>query len=177
MDNADIARTLNEMADVLELTGGNAFKVRAYRQAAEVVDLLPQPAGELCAQGKLIELPGIGTRIAEHIAELCARGEFREHEQLKKDVPRGVLEILAVEGVGPKTAAAVWKTLGVTDLEGLEAACSDKRLLTLRAWERHAVAPSPTRSAAGAGGRDARHCTARSRTRTGSSASSARSRA
>lgn len=131
MDNADIARTLNEMADVLELTGGNAFKVRAYRQAAEVVDLLPQPASELCAQGKLIELPGIGTRIAEHIAELCARGEFGEHEQLKMSVPRGVLEILAVEGVGPKTAAAVWKTLGVTDLDGLEAACGDKRLLAL----------------------------------------------
>jgi DNA polymerase (family 10) len=131
MDNADVARTLTEMADVLELTGGNAFKVRAYRQAAQVVELLPHPVGELSAQGKLTELPGIGTRIAEHIAELCARGEFREHERLKGKVPPGVLEILSVEGVGPKTASAAWKRLGVTDLDGLEAACRDQRLSKL----------------------------------------------
>jgi DNA polymerase (family 10) len=131
LDNADVARALGEMADVLELTGGNAFKVRAYRQAAQVVDLLPQAVGDLSAQGKLTELPGIGTRIAEHIAELCARGEFREHEKLKGKVPPGVIEILSVEGVGPKTAAAAWKKLRITDLEALEAACGDKRLLKL----------------------------------------------
>jgi len=131
MDNTDVARALTEMADVLELTGGNAFKVRAYRQAAEVVDLLPQAVGELCAQGKLTDLPGIGARIAEHIGELCARGEFREHERLKGKVPPGVLEILSVEGVGPKTAAAVWRRLGVTDVDALEAACRDQRLSKL----------------------------------------------
>lgn len=131
MDNADVARALSEMADVLELMGGNAFKVRAYRQAAQVVDLLPEPVGELIAASKLTDLPGIGARIAEHIGELCARGEFREHEELRGRVPPGVLDMLSVEGVGPKTAAAAWKQLGCTDLATFEAACREGRLAHL----------------------------------------------
>src|SRR5512138_602630 len=131
MENAEIAHVLSEVADLLELTGGNAFKVRAYRQAAQVVDLLPRPVSELWSSGELTELPGIGERIAAHIGELLATGRFPEHEELASQVPPGLLEILEVEGVGPKTAGLAWKSLGATTLDALEESCRDGRLRKL----------------------------------------------
>jgi DNA polymerase (family 10) len=131
MDNTHVASVLAEMADLLDLTGGDAFKVRAYRQAAQLVDLLPTPVSELWRQGRLTELPGIGERIARHIEELLRTGHFLEHDQLLKRIPPGVLELLKVEGVGPKTAALVWKRLHLEDLAAFEAACHDGRLGSL----------------------------------------------
>jgi DNA polymerase (family 10) len=129
MENADIARVLAEMADILDLTGGNPFKVRAYRQAAQVIDTLGRPARDLLAEGELQKLPGIGAHMAEHVRELLARGDFSEHEQVAGRVPPGVRQMLEIEGLGPRTAAALWKSLGVTDLAALEAACHDRRIL------------------------------------------------
>lgn len=129
MENADIARVLSEIADLLELTGGNAFKVRAYRQAAQLVDVHPSPIAEEWRAGKLEELPGIGSGIAGKIAELLETGSCREHDRLATAVPPGVVEILRLEGVGPKTAAAAWKGLGIADLDGLEQACRSGRIL------------------------------------------------
>jgi DNA polymerase (family 10) len=129
LENADLSRIFGEMADVLELTGGNPFKVRAYRQASQVIDTLPRPAAELLARGELDQVPSIGSRIAEHVAEILERGDFAEHERLAARVPPGVREMLMLEGVGPKTVAAVWKRLRVTDLAGLEAACRSERIL------------------------------------------------
>jgi len=131
VENGDIARALSEIADILELTGGNAFKVRAYRRAAQLVDVHPGPLSEVWRQGKLEDLPGIGSGIAGKIGELLATGRCREHDRLAAQVPHGVLEILRVEGVGPKTAAAVWKGLGVSDLGHLEEACRTGKLLQL----------------------------------------------
>ncbi len=131
MENADVAQILAEVADLLELTGGNAFKVRAYRQAAQLVELLPAPISELWRENRLTELPSIGERIAQHIEELLSTGHFREHDELLSKVPPGLLELLKVEGLGPKTAAAAWKTLRVKDLDGFELACRDGRLEAL----------------------------------------------
>ncbi|RPH67890.1 MAG: DNA polymerase/3'-5' exonuclease PolX [Myxococcaceae bacterium] len=125
MENADVAQVLAEVADLLELTGGNAFKARAYRQAAQIVDLLPTPVSELWREGKLTELPSIGERIAAHIEELLNTGRFREHDQLLAKVPPGVLELLKVEGIGPKTASLAWKRLRVKELAALVKACRD----------------------------------------------------
>jgi DNA polymerase (family 10) len=141
VENADIARALSEIADVLELTGGNAFKVRAYRQASQLVDVHPGPISEVWRQGKLEELPGIGTGIAGKIAELLETGHSREHDRLAALVPPGVLEMLRVEGVGPKTAAAAWKGLGITGLDALEEACRTGRILEApRMGEKRAAA-------------------------------------
>ncbi len=129
MENADIARVLSEMADVLELTTGSPFKVRAYRQAAQVVDIHPGPVAELWREGRLTELPGIGEGIAGKIGELVDTGECREHARLAALVPPGVLEMLRLEGVGPKTVAAVWKQLGVESIDALEDACRTGRIL------------------------------------------------
>lgn len=129
MENAEIARVLGEIADLLELTGGNAFKVRAYRRAAQVIDLHPGSISELWREGGLSELPGVGARIAEKIGQLVDTGECREHARLSALVPPGVLEMLRLEGVGPKTVEAVWKKLGIEDLAGLEEACRSGRVL------------------------------------------------
>lgn len=131
MENADVARVLAEMADLLELTGGNPFKVRAYRQAAQLIELLPTPVSELWRSGKLTELPSIGERIAQHIEALLATGRFPEHDRLLAKVPEGLLEVLQVEGVGPKTAALGWKRLRLSDLAGFEMACRNGALAKL----------------------------------------------
>ncbi|MFZ5471741.1 MAG: DNA polymerase/3'-5' exonuclease PolX [Myxococcota bacterium] len=131
MENAEVVEVLTEMADVLEVTGGNRFKVRAYRQAAQVLDTLALPVSELWRLGKLTELPGIGERIAEHIGRLLETGTFPEHDRLMAKVPAGVRELLAIEGVGPKTVQAVWKQLGVADVDAFEVACRDGRLEAL----------------------------------------------
>ncbi|MBI5549285.1 MAG: PHP domain-containing protein, partial [Deltaproteobacteria bacterium] len=132
MENSDIAQILGEMADLLELTGGNPYKVRAYRQAAQVVDTLPGPVSEPWRKGALSELPAIGERIATKIDELLLTGHCAEHDKLAGKVPPGVLEMLRLEGVGPKTVAAIWKELGATDLDALLTYCQDGRLLELK---------------------------------------------
>jgi DNA polymerase (family 10) len=129
VENAEIARVLAEIGDLLELTGGNAFKVRAYRRASQVIDLHPGSISELWRAGQVGELPGIGTHIAEKIGELVETGECREHARLSALVPRGVLELLRLEGVGPRTVEAVWKELGVEDVAGLEEVCRSGRVL------------------------------------------------
>lgn len=125
MENAKVARVLSEIADVMELLDGNPFKVRAYRQAAQVVDLLPGPVSELYRRGELTRLPGIGERIAAHIGELLDEGKCDEHEALLAQVPPEIIELLRLEGVGPKTVAALWHSLGITSVDALERACRD----------------------------------------------------
>ena len=129
MENAEVARILAEMADLLELTGGNAFKVRAYRRAAQVVDLLPGPVADLWREGRIDELPGVGEGIGGKIGELVDSGECREHARLAAGVPPGVLEMLRLEGIGPKTVEAVWRKLGIEDVGALEEACRSGRIL------------------------------------------------
>jgi len=141
MENAEVARTFSELADLLELTGGNPYKVRAYRQAAQVVDTLPSPVSELWRRGELTSIASIGERIAARIGQLLERGTLADRDDLAGRVPPGVVELLSIEGVGPKTVAAAWKALGVTDVEGLEQACRTGQLSALpRLGERRAHA-------------------------------------
>jgi DNA polymerase (family 10) len=131
VENAEVAKTLAELADLLELTGGNPYKVRAYRQAAQVIDTLPGPVSELWRRGELTSIPAIGERIAARVGELLERGTLPDRDALAAQVPPGVVELLSVEGVGPKTVEAAWRGLGVTELDGLEEACRTGRLAAL----------------------------------------------
>lgn len=131
MENAEVAATLWRVGDLLELTGENPFKVQTYRRASQVVDTLAVPVAEVWRRGQLGALPGLGERTVRRIGELLETGTFDELERLREQVPPGVVELLAVEGVGPKTASRVWKELGVTDVDALEAACQDGRLAEL----------------------------------------------
>ena len=112
MENAEVVAMLGEIADLLELTSENPFKIRAYRRAAQVVDTLPVPVAELARKGELAGLPGIGAHTAERIAQLVETGTCDALERLRGKVPPGVMELLRVESVGPKTAAQVWKEPG-----------------------------------------------------------------
>src|SRR6266545_8077240 len=131
MENAEVAKTFSELADLLELTGGNPYKVRAYRQAAQVIDTLPSPVSELWRRGELTSIASIGERIASRIGQLLERGTLPDRDELAGRVPEGVVELLSIEGVGPKTVAAAWRTLGIADVDGLEQACRSGRLAAL----------------------------------------------
>jgi DNA polymerase (family 10) len=131
MENAEVVAILGEIADLLELTNENPFKVRAYRRAAQVVDTLPVPVAELVRKGELAGLPGIGAHTAQRITELVESATCDELERLRGKVPPGVMELLRVESVGPKTAALVWKELGITSVDALEEAALSGRLAEL----------------------------------------------
>src|SRR6266545_446640 len=141
MENAEVAKSFAELADLMELTGGNPYKVRAYRQAAQVIDTLPGPVSELWRKGELTSVASIGERIAARIGQLLERGTLPDRDELASRVPAGVVELLSIEGVGPKTIASVWKVLGVADVDALEQACRTGRLSELhRMGERRAEA-------------------------------------
>jgi len=105
LSNARVAELLNEMAALYEMEG-EPFKPRAYERAALSVEARSEPLYETFSKGgptALKDIPGIGMGIAAHIAELLERGTFSEYERLKKKTPVNITELVAVEGIGPKT--------------------------------------------------------------------------
>ncbi len=123
MDRHEIAQVLHEMGLMLELTGANAFKVRAYTNAARALEELADDIGALIASGELTAIRGIGKNLAEHIAELHRTGGLAEYDELRGQIPDGVIEMLRIQGLGPKKARAIWKELHVTSVGELEMAC------------------------------------------------------
>ncbi len=128
MDNASIAAAFRELADLLELKGDNPFKVRAYRRAADRIEGLPEDAAALAAEGRLKTIEGIGEAVEKKTQELAATGRLGALEDLRREVPSGVREMLKIPGVGPRTAAAAFRSLGVASPEDLEQAARDGRL-------------------------------------------------
>src|SRR6266496_2374679 len=98
MENAEVAKSFAELADLMELTGGNPYKVRAYRQAARVIDTLPGPVSELWRRGDLTAIPSIGERLASRVGHLLETGTLADRDELASRVPPGVVELLSVEG-------------------------------------------------------------------------------
>lgn len=131
VDNLTVAEALYEIADLLEFTGGDLFKVRAYRKAAEAVGLLPEQAADLVGAGHLTRVPGIGKAIAAKIAELVETGRIGYLEELRQSVPPGVLDLTRVPGLGARTAMLLYQRLGVDSLEALELAAQEGRLRDL----------------------------------------------
>src|SRR3990170_3971139 len=103
MKNQQIAKIFNEIAELLELKGENVFRIRAYRRAAQNIDGLPKDVASLSPQ-ELEAIPGIGKDLAGKVREYLDTGRIAKHEELKKDIPGGVLEILKIPGLGPKKA-------------------------------------------------------------------------
>src|SRR6266568_5753348 len=118
MKNQGIARIVAEMADILEIKGDNPVKIRAYRRAALNMEGLPKGVGDLSRE-ELLEIPGIGEELAAKIEEYLRTGSIHAHDTLKSEVPAGLLDLLAVPGLGPKTAKLLQEKLGVTDIEEL----------------------------------------------------------
>jgi DNA polymerase (family 10) len=130
-DNDAIARVFGEIADLLEIRGDNAFKVRAYRSAAEVVAGWPDAVARL-DRAALRELPGIGKDLAARIKELADTGACQLHDELLGQFPRTLLELLRLQGVGPKTVGRLHALLGIRSIEDLAEAARDGRLRAVK---------------------------------------------
>ncbi len=131
MDNLAIARVLAEIGDLLEIKGENPFKIRAYRNAAETVAHEINGVAALSAAQRL-ELPAIGKDLAAKIGELVDTGAIRSHQDLLQEFPPTILDLLHLQGVGPKTVARLYGDLGVRTLEELEQAARDGRVRAMK---------------------------------------------
>ncbi|MFA5863404.1 MAG: DNA polymerase/3'-5' exonuclease PolX [Phycisphaerae bacterium] len=131
MKNHEIANIFNQMADLLELSGENVFRVNSYRNAARIIDELPQDVAELDKGGKLAEISGIGERSVQKIEEYIRTGKIGAYEELIKKIPPKLPELLKIPGMGPKTVALAWKELGVEDIESLRKAITGGHLAKL----------------------------------------------
>jgi DNA polymerase (family 10) len=129
--NELVARTLYEIADLLDLDGV-AFKPRAYRRVAEVVESLGEPIEDLVRDGRHSELPGVGEAIAKKIAEIVETGHLAYHDELRAKLPIDLHALTRVEGVGPKTAKLLYDALGVRTLADLEAAAREGKVHTVK---------------------------------------------
>ena len=131
VDNAAIARLLFEIADLLEIRGDNPFKIRAYRTAGETVTSEPTSVTGLDEVG-LRALPGIGRDLAARIREIADTGDTPFRLELLAAFPATMLDLLRLQGVGPKTVKRLYDELGVTSLDTLEQAARDGRVRALK---------------------------------------------
>lgn len=131
MENARVARILGEIADLLEIKGSNPFKIRAYRNAAQAVRDTAVRVAEL-DEPALRDIPGIGKDIAARIRELVLTGRSSYHEELVAAFPIGLLDLLQLQGVGPKTVAQLYETLGIASLDDLERAAHAGALVGIK---------------------------------------------
>ena len=129
--NADLADQLDLLADISEILGEESFKIIAYRRAATRIRETPSGVAELAIAGKATDLPGVGKTIEQKVIEIVQDGEMHALTRRRERVPAGVVEFLRLPGVGPKTAARIWSELGVTTLDGLQAAAEAGRLREL----------------------------------------------
>ena len=130
--NTQVAESLELLADLSEILGEQGFRVLAYRRAATRVRDTAGSVVELALAGKAKELPGIGKTIEEKIVELAGTGELRALEKRRAEVPEEVASFLRLPGLGPKTAARIWRELGVTTLTGLKEAAEQQRVRGLQ---------------------------------------------
>jgi len=130
--NDELARVFYEIGDMLEVQGELAFKVGAYRRAAESIAHSPLDVVAAYRSGSPPRLAGVGKAIHEKLAELADTGRLRYYERLRRDVPPGVVRLLDVPGLGPRTAGELWRQAGISSLDELEAAARDGRLRDLR---------------------------------------------
>jgi len=127
MKNQEIARIFSEMADILEIKGDNPFKIRAYRRAALNIEGLSRSVEDL-SRDELLEIPGIGEELTAKIEEYIGTGAIHAHDKLKGEIPYGLLSLLAVPGLGPKTARQLFEQSHITSLDDLERAAREHKL-------------------------------------------------
>jgi len=121
MDNKAIAGILYETAALLEIDGQDSFRIRSYRNAAESIEALPQQIAELISEPKkVLEIPGIGKGMLLNLQEIFKEGRLSVHAELLKKYRPSMLDLLKIQGLGPKTIALIWSAYQVSDLEGVE---------------------------------------------------------
>jgi len=131
LDNAAIARILGEIADLLEIKADNPFKIRAYRNGADIVSNHPHELARL-TPAEMREIPGIGKDLAARIREIADTGDAQYHRELVAEFPASILDLLHLQGVGPKTVATLYRELNVRTLEDLQKAAADGRVRAIK---------------------------------------------
>jgi DNA polymerase (family X) len=131
LDNLAIARVLAEIGDLLEIKGENPFKIRAYRNASETIAHSAERVADLPPAERLA-IPGIGKDLNARIAELVETGTIAYHHALLQEFPPTILDLLRLQGVGPKTVAMFYRELGIGTLDDLERAAREGRLRSLK---------------------------------------------
>jgi DNA polymerase (family 10) len=131
MTNPEIVALFTEIGDYLEVKGENPFRVRAYRRAAQAIEGLAEDVAALAARNALLEVPGIGKDLAGKITEYLSSGAIGYLEELRAEIPAGVIELMGIHGVGPKTAKLLYEQVGVDSVEKLEALARAHRLAGL----------------------------------------------
>jgi DNA polymerase (family 10) len=134
MRNEDVAKVLENIADMLAILGESPFRVRAYLRAANAIRGLPTEVETLLEEGKLKEVRGIGESIALKIQELIEKGSMGYYEELKEKVPPAVLELMEIPHVGPRKAKVLFEELGISTVDELLEAIEKKRLRTLKGF-------------------------------------------
>src|SRR4051794_3037064 len=129
--NPEVADQFDLLADLMEIDGADSFRIAAYRRAATSIRESAANVAQLALEGKATALPGIGKTIQDKIGELVADGEVHALTKRKQAVPVGLVELLRIPGLGPKSVRRVWKELGIVDLAGLTAAAQQQELRAL----------------------------------------------
>src|SRR6266705_6497593 len=139
MDNKAIAGILHETADLLEIDGQDSFRIRSYRNAAEAIEAFPQQISELISDPKqVLAIPGIGKGMLINLKEMLGEGKLSVHADLLTKYKPSMLQLLKVQGLGPKTIALIWSAYQVCDLEGVEKLAREGKIRILpRMGEKH----------------------------------------
>ena len=120
MKNKDIAKIFRQIAQILEIKGENHFRIRAYERGAQNIESLSEDIEVFIKEDRVTTIPGIGKDLEQKIKEIVSEGRLQYLEDLKKDIPKGLLDILAIPGVGPKTAKLLYEKLEIRDVVMLE---------------------------------------------------------
>src|SRR5438093_5622615 len=139
MDNKAIAGILYETADLLEIDGQDSFRIRSYRNAAEAIEAQPQQIADLIDEPKkILAIPGIGKGMLQNMQELFKEGKLSLHAELLKKYRPSMLNLLKIQGLGPKTIALIWSAYQVSDVEGVEKLAREGKIRILpRMGEKH----------------------------------------
>jgi DNA polymerase (family 10) len=134
MLNQKVASVLYEIADLLELKGDDPFKPRAYRNAAHTIEVMREDVEDVYKQGQLHEVPGVGDAIAKKVAEVIDTGDLGYLKDLRNEFPPGLIQLMAVPEIGPKTTMLLYKQLKIANLQDLKAAAEQHRIRRLKGF-------------------------------------------
>lgn len=131
MNNREVAKIFADVADMLSIRGDIIHRVLSYRKASEAIQELGRDVNQVYAAGELTDIPGIGKTLAEKIEEMLTTGKLVFYEKLAKEIPPTLVEMLKVDGLGPKRVKQVYETLGITTLAELNTAAQEGKLRDL----------------------------------------------
>ncbi len=133
MENREIARLLSETADLMEIAGEDPFRIRSYRNAASAIESYSERVIDIVrdAGRKVTDIPSIGKSMAANLEEIAARGSFERRDLLLTKYPPTALELLKIQGLGPKTISLLWEHYRVSTIDSLERLCQEQKLRLL----------------------------------------------